>query len=134
MQETWFWSLGWEDPLEKGMAIHSSILAWRIAWTEEPGGYSPWGRKKSDTTERLTDRLAHVYRDDWLEPTAQHRELYPEFCGHLTGKEIQKEETHVHVWLIHFAVQQKLTHYTPVKKMGEKERYLCAPRADRLNQ
>ena len=37
MQETWVRSLGWEDPLEKGMATHSSILAWRIPWTEEPG-------------------------------------------------------------------------------------------------
>ena len=38
MRETWVWSLGWEDPLEEGMAAHSSILAWRIPWTEEPGG------------------------------------------------------------------------------------------------
>ena len=38
MQETWVPSLGWEDPLEKGMATHSSILAWKIPWTEEPGG------------------------------------------------------------------------------------------------
>ena len=38
MRETWVWSLGWEDPLEKEMATHSSILAWRISWTEEPGG------------------------------------------------------------------------------------------------
>ena len=38
MQETRVQSLGWEDPLEKGMATHSSILAWRVAWTEEPGG------------------------------------------------------------------------------------------------
>ena len=38
MQETWVQSLGWEDPLEKGMATHSSLLAWRIPWTEEPGG------------------------------------------------------------------------------------------------
>ena len=46
MQETWVWSLGREDTLEKGMAIHSSILAWRIPWTEDPGGlYSPWGRR-----------------------------------------------------------------------------------------
>ena len=37
MQETWVQSLGWEDPLEKGMATHSSILAWRILGTEEPG-------------------------------------------------------------------------------------------------
>ena len=39
-EETWVPSLGLEDPLEKGMAAHSSILAWRIPWTEEPGG--PW--------------------------------------------------------------------------------------------
>ena len=38
MSETWVQSLGWEDPLEKGMATHSSILAWRIPWTKEPGG------------------------------------------------------------------------------------------------
>ena len=37
MQETWVRSLGWEDPLEEGMATHSSILAWRIPWTKEPG-------------------------------------------------------------------------------------------------
>jgi len=38
MQETWVPSLGWEDPLEEGMATHSSTLAYRIPWTEEPGG------------------------------------------------------------------------------------------------
>ena len=38
MQETWVLSLGWEEPLEEDMANHSSILAWRIPWTEEPGG------------------------------------------------------------------------------------------------
>ena len=55
VQETQFRSPGQEDPLEKGMATLSSILAWRILWTEEPGGlYSPLGLKESDTTERLT--------------------------------------------------------------------------------
>ena len=43
--------LGQEDPLEKGMATHSSILAWIIPWIEEPGNYSPWGLKESDITE-----------------------------------------------------------------------------------
>ena len=38
MRETWVRSLGWEDPLENATATHSSILAWRILWTEEPGG------------------------------------------------------------------------------------------------
>ena len=63
MWETWVRSLGQEDPLEKEMATHSSILAWRIPWTEEPGGCSLWGRKKSDTSERLhfTSLLLHHY-------------------------------------------------------------------------
>ena len=52
MQETWVQSLGWEDPLEGEMATHSSILAQRIPWSEEPGGYSPQGRKESDMTEQ----------------------------------------------------------------------------------
>ena len=54
VQETWLPSLGREDALEKEMATHSRILAWRIPWTEEPMGCSPRGRKESDTTKRLT--------------------------------------------------------------------------------
>ena len=50
MQETRVQSLGWKDPLEKGMATHSSILAWRIPWTEEPGGlHTVHGVTKSRT-------------------------------------------------------------------------------------
>ena len=45
MQETWVRFLGWEDPLENEMAIHSSILAWKIPWTESLVGYSPWGER-----------------------------------------------------------------------------------------
>ena len=48
-QETQVRSLGWEDPLEKEMAIHTSILAWKIPWTEEPG-VTPTGSQESDTT------------------------------------------------------------------------------------
>ena len=58
-QETWVQSLGWEDPLEEGMATQSSILTWRISWTEEPGGYSPYGCIESDTTEWLS-AYAHI--------------------------------------------------------------------------
>ena len=47
MQETQVQSLDWEDLLEKQMATHSFILAWKIPWTEEPGRYSPWGHKES---------------------------------------------------------------------------------------
>ena len=46
MQETWVRFLGWEDPLEKEMAIHTSILAWRIPWTEEPGGLQSMGSQR----------------------------------------------------------------------------------------
>ena len=62
--ETQVQSLGWEDFLEKEMATHSSILAWKIPWTEEPGRrHSPWGRKKSDMTERLHFHFS--YRKNW---------------------------------------------------------------------
>ena len=50
VQETWVWSLDQEDNMEKEMATHSRIFAWKILWTEEPVGYSPWGRKESDMT------------------------------------------------------------------------------------
>ena len=46
VQETQVRSLGWEDPLERGMATHSSILAWRIPWTEEPGRLQPMGSQR----------------------------------------------------------------------------------------
>ena len=63
VRETRVRTLGQEDPLEKEMATHSSILAWKIPWTRSPVGYSPWGRKKSDTTERLHFRLkpTHIH-------------------------------------------------------------------------
>ena len=51
MQETWVRSPGQEDPLENGIATHSSILAWRIPWTEEPGGLQSMSHKESDMTE-----------------------------------------------------------------------------------
>ena len=61
--------LGGKDPLEKGMATHSSILAWRIPQTEDPGGRRPWGCKESDMTEWLT-RLVHTltmfHVDQWF--------------------------------------------------------------------
>ena len=56
--ETRVRSLGLEDPLEKGMATHSSVLAWRIPWTEEPGGLQSIGHKESDMTGHLTLSLS----------------------------------------------------------------------------
>ena len=58
VQETWVWFMGWEDPMEEGMASHSSILTGKIPWTEEPGrSYGPWGHRESDTTETTEPAL-----------------------------------------------------------------------------
>ena len=68
MQETWVWSLGQEDALEKEMATHSSILAWRSPWTEESGKYSPWGCKEMDGTEWHTHTHTFFYGHSFFLP------------------------------------------------------------------
>ena len=69
MGETSVWFVDWEDPLEKEMATHSSILAWRILWIEEPGSYSPWGLKNrtrlSVTFFFLPEILELLLNDTW---------------------------------------------------------------------
>ena len=55
--ETQVLSLGWEDPLDKEMAAHPSVLTWRIPWTEKPGVHQSMGREESDTTEQLIPHL-----------------------------------------------------------------------------
>ena len=63
----WVQSLRWEDPLEKEVATHSSILAWEIPWTEEPGGYSPWGLEESDLVGVFAGgALSKVTTPHWL--------------------------------------------------------------------
>ena len=54
MRETWVRPLVWEDPLEEGMAAHSSILAWRIPWTEEPGGLQSVGLQSQTRLKQLS--------------------------------------------------------------------------------
>ena len=66
MKETWVRSLGQEDPLEKGMATHSSILAWRIPWTEEPGGAT-----------------VHRVANSWTQLKRQHARISLRVNGHL---------------------------------------------------
>ena len=73
-KETWVRSLGREDRLEKEMATHSSILAWRIPWTEELGGLQSTSRKESDTTEQL--HFHWVRRPDNQEGQGQEEEGY----------------------------------------------------------
>ena len=60
MQETRVRFLGGEDPLEKEMAIHSSTLAWKIPWMEEPDSYSPWGRKESEQYPFIISRILAI--------------------------------------------------------------------------
>ena len=68
LQEIWVQSLGQEDPLEKGMATHSSVLAWRIPWTERSlASYSPWGHKELDRTEQLNNNNNRKYVGPWAE-------------------------------------------------------------------
>ena len=70
MQETHAWLLSWEDPLEKGKATHSSVLAWRIPWTEEPGGLQSMGLQ----------RVGH----DWATSNLHQPSVLP--LGHLPGE------------------------------------------------
>ena len=67
MQEVLVQSLGWEDPLEEGMVTHSSIVAWRIPWTKEPGRlqYSPWAHKGSEMTEQLSTAQHNISDIIW---------------------------------------------------------------------
>ena len=68
MQETRVQSLGLEDPLQKELATRPSILAWKIPWTEEPGGLQSWGHKESDTTKQLKLNLQKNLKPDAWNP------------------------------------------------------------------
>ena len=74
MQETWVWSLGWEDPLEKEMATHSNILAWKIPWTEEPG--------------RLQSLGSQRVRHDWVTHTHTHTHTHKSYWFCFSQKSI----------------------------------------------
>ena len=83
-QETWVGSLGWEDTLEEDMETHSSILAWSLPWTEEPGGLSLWGHKELDMTEQLS-KVQHIYTHTRIHTAflvSQNHSLYLQ-CYHL---------------------------------------------------
>ena len=62
MQEMQVWSLGWEDALENEMATHSSIVAWEITWTEEPGGLQSMGSQKSLVHDLVTKQVIFIHR------------------------------------------------------------------------
>ena len=92
-QETQVWYLGWKDPLEKGMATPSSIPAWKIPWTEEPGWlqFSSWGHQELDMTKRQTYAHARHFRSEEVgfEPTdfVDYKVLYCIFLhSHLNSE------------------------------------------------
>ena len=114
MQETWVWSLGQEDALEEGTATHSSILAWRIPWTEEPGGLqSIWSKRVGHdcvtfpfiyiTTCKVDDqgvfdawsRVPKASAQGWLRIGWGGKWKGGSGCGE-----------HVYIWLIHVNVWQ----------------------------
>ena len=92
MHETQVQSLGQEDPVEKEMATHSSILAWKIPWTEEPGGLQSMGSQRGRSNWGLTCSTHTFFRDNWT-PVQTHRPPSGVFqphslqCRDLRGKE-----------------------------------------------
>ena len=84
IQETWVWSLDWEDPLEKGIATHSSILAWKILWKEVPGGPQfahsstlAWKIPRSEEPGRLQSMGSLKVRHDWATSLSLHLATKP---------------------------------------------------------
>ena len=69
MQETWFQSLGWEDPLEMEMVTHSSILAWKIPWKEEPGGLQSIGLQRAGHVKQLSTHTKLKSQDLFMDRT-----------------------------------------------------------------
>jgi len=87
MQETWFQSLGQEDPLEQRMVTHSSIFAWRIPWAEEHGRlYSPWGHKELDVTNQLIHTHVSSNRGKMVLPLFSTYSTYHLGAGALVGE------------------------------------------------
>ena len=86
MRETWVRSLGWEDPLEKEMATHSSVLAWRIPWREEPSRLQSTGSQRvgHDWVTSLSPSLSFLYSSDWWTSCFNRRQMvggwWPEFA------------------------------------------------------
>ena len=100
MWETWVWSLGWEDPLEKEMATHSSILAWESHGRRSLVGYSPWGCKELDTTERLHFQF-HIVTVSQFSPSVVSNPLRPHGLQHglpVHHQLLEFTQTHVHLW------------------------------------
>ena len=103
IQETWVWSLGREDPLEKEMATHSSILAWKVPWTEEPGGPQSTGlqRVRRDWATENNIYIMYIYKhthiSQLLSPD-QSLHCQPGSLGTKPGSWVRVREEHVLSW------------------------------------
>ena len=86
MRETWVPSLGWEDPLEKGMAIHSNILAWKTPGQRSLSGYSPWGHKELNTTKWLSLHFMTLSYKPWAGKTLMYVNMVPCLWGNTINK------------------------------------------------
>ena len=130
MQETWVRSLGQEDALEKEMASHSSILAWRIPWTEETGGlYSPRGHKESDTTERLNFNFNFMHWLQWLTHSKHSINVNKQMLASSLSSMIPKAQTTM-LWAItyknYLLAQYKNEHFK--SKRSTKMEIYCLQR------
>ena len=84
MQETWVGSLGWEDPLEEGMATHSSIPVWRIPWTEEPGGLQSIESQSQTWKESYDQPRQHIQKQRrYFANKGPSSQDYGFSCGHV---------------------------------------------------
>ena len=95
MWKTWVLFMGWEDPLEEGMATNSSILAWRIPWTEEPGGLQ-LDCKESDSTEQLSTNQKQTNKslNEWSLSKADGAIMKVGFSQSIEGLNRTKTDLH----------------------------------------
>ena len=119
MWETCIQSLGWEDLLEKEMATHSSILVWRIPWTEKPGDYSPWGHRVGHDWATHIHTYTHTHTH-----THTHTKAKPKLRHPLI-------QTQLH-WISLLLNYYKLFHLSRMRMLERpgllREIYLCALR------
>jgi len=133
MHETWVWSLRGEDPLEKRTTTHSSILAWRIPWTEEPGRLRSVGFKESHMKERLTLSLyTHTHTHTYIftkkyYSTIKKKEILPFMTTwmDLEGimlREIRQRKINT-MWFHSYRESKKQNKWTIIIKQKQTRRY-----------
>ena len=114
MQETWVQSLGWEDPLQKGMATHFSILAWRTPWTEEPGGLQSMGSQRvwHDWVTNIFTFICfiHIYPLH-MYPIDTHIPATPYKCWQIWYVKNNTAVALSHLWISALNVQNKISFF-----------------------